>query len=737
VPTAEQAKSNAGTITGKVIDAEKQSIPGVIVILCEQSSGVPVCQETFRPFTEAVLAEKGDPLKDIVYVVTNGQGCFSFEKVPVGEYRLVAQSWKDAEEFKGLFEINRKEIQLHGIAEHIRVCSEISPDVVLRPLGTGVLQVDEDMPNDETLLVISTSPTRADPILGFAGWGGPFIRNMIGGNRMPEGKTNIYGLPEGKVYLAMFAADSVPGWTEGTVEIRPNTTTVLDYIQFVNSWSNSRHDPPEHLVPVFKEVQQLISQKDKFIFNLYQNSGIQIDPSKGMWGFMEQIGSHLAKEVELPSGRKATFGEVMAAAQYVQLQQIVERRKERNKRRAEIADMKTSIPDAQKSGSYEEAFFDLYRELGERYPCFELKKINWKAVGEEFLPRAKKAKSDEEFGLLCMEFVARLEDSHAHLLEGSAKLPQISFPQWDPGFACLTDDQERPVVYYVDKGGPAEKAGIKVGMVVNSINAEDAKKVIKETMRRWTKYIGYSSEHYMRYHAHRFFIRQKERGAIVKFKMLDGKGEAHNFELPATLGVRYLPRLPVPKAGISDAGSISWKMLDGQIGYIYVRRIRGDLIELLDKAVGELKDARGLIVDVRGNSGGGFDSRRAHSNFALDKDSEEPERPRYKGPIALLIDSRCISAGEGWASWFVANNRARLFGETTAGASSRKTIYELKNGLYKVRFPVKAYKGYLGRPIERLGLKPDVPIFQNAQDLIERRDTVLQAAKQYLLEHVK
>ena len=387
--------------------------------------------------------------------------------------------------------------------------------------------------------------------------------------------------------------------------------------------------------------------------------------------------------------------------------------------------------------SYEETFIDLHKTLGRRYPCFELKSIDWKAVGEEFLPRIGKVKSDEQFGLLCVELVARLEDSHAHLLNGAVKVPKISIPQWDPGFACLEDDQHRPVVYYVDKNSPAEKAGLKVGMVVTQVNGADANDVIEKTTKLYRKYIGYSSTRYLRYHAYRFFVRQKERGAIVKFKMLDGDGKTHNFALPANIGIRYLPRLPVSRTGISDAGSISWKILDGQIGYIYVRRIRGDLIELLDKAIGELKDARGLIVDVRGNSGGGFDSRRAHLNFALDKDSEEPERPRYKGPIALLIDSRCISAGEGWASWFVANNRARLFGETTAGASSRKTIYELKNGLYKVRFPVKAYKGYLNRPIERYGLKPDVPIFQNAHDLIERRDTVLQAAKQYLLEHVK
>jgi len=329
------SKSDAGAITGKVIDAKDKPVAGVVVILCEQNSGIPVCKETFRLFTDAFLTKEGNQQKEIYFVVTDGLGCFSFENVSVGEYKLVAQSWRGTKEFKGVLEKNGEEIELHGIAEHVRVSAENSPNIVLRPLGAGVLQINEDAPNDETLLVISSSPTRADPILGFTGWGGAFMQNMIGGNRMPKGKTTMYGLPEGKVYLAMFAADSVPGWTEGQAEIKPNTTTVVGYIPFVNSWSNSRHDPPEHLVPVFEEVKRLISRKDNFIFNLYQNSGIQIDPSKGMWGFMEQIGPHLGKEVELPSGSKATFGEVMAAAQYVQLKRTMERKKEQWKKRDE------------------------------------------------------------------------------------------------------------------------------------------------------------------------------------------------------------------------------------------------------------------------------------------------------------------------------------------------------------------------------------------------------------------
>jgi len=156
------------------------------------------------------------------------------------------------------------------------------------------------------------------------------------------------------------------------------------------------------------------------------------------------------------------------------------------------------------------------------------------------------------------------------------------------------------------------------------------------------------------------------------------------------------------------------------------------LIGQLDRAVGELKGAKGLILDVRGNSGGGFDSQRALRNFDPN-DQQEPDRPRFLGPIALVVDARCISAGEGWASWFVARKRAKLFGEATAGASSRKRTMTLKNGLYTVTFPVKAYTGFLDRPIERRGLEPDVAVRQNARDLAKGRDTVLEAARAYLM----
>lgn len=54
------------------------------------------------------------------------------------------------------------------------------------------------------------------------------------------------------------------------------------------------------------------------------------------------------------------------------------------------------------------------------------------------------------------------------------------------------------------------------------------------------------------------------------------------------------------------------------------------------------------------------------------------------------------------------------------------------NGLYQVIIPIKAYTGFLDRPIERRGLEPDVPVRCRASDLAAGRDTVVDTASQWL-----
>jgi C-terminal processing protease CtpA/Prc len=554
------------------------------------------------------------------------------------------------------------------------------------------------------------------------------MRGMMTGNRMPLGKTTLHGLPEGRVHLAAFANDNNPGFGGVSCELKPHQTVYVS-IPLIASWSNGHKDPPEHLedlvsrmleTPQGDVVELLREQNPEVAEALAAARGRSFDP----WSRLIPI---LERKVRLDQEQPILLKDLLAAEGYAQLLKHAEARRQRQK------DDRLKKAGVDPSVGYDEAFRDLHEKLGREYPCFELKKIDWTAVGERLLPRVKDVRNDEEFGLLCCELVACLEDSHAQLLSAAAPLPTLPLPSWDAGFACLEDDREKPVVYWIASDGSAKRSDLQIGMTVVSINGKQVEDAIRETKILMSRYIGYSSQRYLRYHAYRFFARQKNRGDKVELTVVTPDGHEQTLTLVASQRAGYVPRLPVPREGIPDAKNVSWKMLDDDIAYIYVRRIRADLINSLNQAIAAMRNARGLIVDVRGNSGGGFDAARALRNFDPE-DSAEPERPRFAGPIALLIDARCISAGEGWASWFVARKRARLFGEATAGASSRKTTYLLRNGLFSVRYPVKAYRGYLDRPIERRGLEPDVVVRQDAGDLVQGRDTVLETAKRYLVD---
>ncbi len=318
--TTNAAGGPAGGISGQVVDARGRPVAGVVVVPCEQAGGVPLSRGTLRPFTEDGGRGMGG---DILFCMTGSDGRFIFEKVPIGSYRLVAQSWKNKASIQAVPEVNGEEIELHGVANDVRVTAGATTDVVLRPLGTGTLRMDQKVPNDETFLILSTAPTGADPILGFCGWTASFLRQVVGGNRMPEGRTTVHGLPEGTVYVAMFAADDVPGFLDAKVQIKAGQTTFLPFTPFVAGWSDGRHDPPPELAPIFDEIKAMPRPEGQAWFaKVMAQAGVQADPKSGL----PQLSGHLETEVTLPSGRGATFGQVMAAVGYVRLQDSVARR---------------------------------------------------------------------------------------------------------------------------------------------------------------------------------------------------------------------------------------------------------------------------------------------------------------------------------------------------------------------------------------------------------------------------
>ena len=336
----EQSRAT-GTLTGHVLGARRQPVARATVVLCDQASGIPLDIAIFRPFTESYLAptqpsgRRKNRSEPVLHLDTDNKGRFRLEHVPPGVYRLIAQSWLDAERIEQLLERNGKRIELHGVAERVSIAAGQTTDVTLRPLGQGVLKIDQDLPNDETLLVLSTAPTRADPILGFAGWSGPFMQNMLGGNRMPAGETTVFGLPEGTIHLAMFAADSVPGWTVGSVEIRSDVPATIERIPFVCSWSNGRHEPPEELRPLVEELKALEETGNAPEPNhplLQMQRLLEDEHPEGPHAHERWLSRHLDHRFKRPSGGEVLLKDLAAASRYIRLPRTVAKKKEESKK---------------------------------------------------------------------------------------------------------------------------------------------------------------------------------------------------------------------------------------------------------------------------------------------------------------------------------------------------------------------------------------------------------------------
>jgi C-terminal processing protease CtpA/Prc len=141
--------------------------------------------------------------------------------------------------------------------------------------------------------------------------------------------------------------------------------------------------------------------------------------------------------------------------------------------------------------------------------------------------------------------------------------------------------------------------------------------------------------------------------------------------------------------------------------------VPGDLHELVDKALAELADAPGLVLDFRANRGGGYDRDALLGRFVPKGQTfggEASAGPNpYGGPIVVLADPATISAGETIVGELAEEGRAYFIGPgPTCGASSSKSTTTAPSGLFEVRFSISSNKQRFngGKGIEGLGMTP-------------------------------
>lgn len=231
---------------------------------------------------------------------------------------------------------------------------------------------------------------------------------------------------------------------------------------------------------------------------------------------------------------------------------------------------------------------------------------------------------------------------------------------------------------------------------------------------------------------------------------------------------------------------VSTRKLDSDVGYIRVSMFPGvlgmDVARDISRAVGELDCAR-LVVDLRGNTGGGIGCLRLMSHLCPDRRgvgysvgrklaragydknrlpqfdriptsklqvlplivkfglagrsvavfTEALGSQRHHGHVAMLVNEHSASAAEMVAAFASEYQLATLVGTKTAGRLVATSAFKVGFG-YRVVMPVATYFTWQGTNLEGRGLQPTIEEPFSFEASVQGRDNQLDRAMQTVRE---
>ncbi|MFO0982734.1 MAG: S41 family peptidase [Planctomycetota bacterium] len=337
-----------------------------------------------------------------------------------------------------------------------------------------------------------------------------------------------------------------------------------------------------------------------------------------------------------------------------------------------------------------------------------------------------------------MRLLARLRDGHARVNPTSK------------GERIRLDDGKRDVsagMFWCRAGehvlvkaswGKTAELGIKPGMEVVRVDGKPVAKWLDERISSLADLRSFSSAQHALFAACHFGLAD-DPGTRRTLELLDAAGKKFERTLnyasnqPPPVGPAVMP------SGVETRGDLDVGKLASGNGYIHLRRSPDDLIAQIDDALERLGAVPGLVLDFRGNSGGGLDHDAFMGRFVpkgekLATYASAGEHP-YGGPIVVIVDGTVVSAGETLSGIFKEDGRGYMIGESpTAGMSSHKTTIELPSGLFTLYVSVASNKARFngGRGIEGIGVIPHEIIAFERADLAAGVDTLIRRADELL-----
>jgi carboxyl-terminal processing protease len=166
-------------------------------------------------------------------------------------------------------------------------------------------------------------------------------------------------------------------------------------------------------------------------------------------------------------------------------------------------------------------------------------------------------------------------------------------------------------------------------------------------------------------------------------------------------------------------------------------------MSLFAEAVQACMKCDGFVIDLRGNPGGIGGMAMGMAGWFIDQPDQRlgtmymrdatlkfvvnPRVNTFAGPVAILVDGASASTSEILAGGMKDLGRARVLGTHTAAAALPSVFEMLPNG-DGFQYAIANYISEGGKPLEGLGVSPDVETPLTRQALLDGKDPALDAA---------
>lgn len=436
-----------------------------------------------------------------------------------------------------------------------------------------------------------------------------------------------------------------------------------------------------------------------------------------------------------------------------------------------------SQPDqSTEAGKRRETFELVWQTVNKSFYDPTFNGVDWQAVHDRYAPQAARANSDTELYAVLQLMVNELRKSHFVIIPPEAipkrrakpknaglrnndpdepDEPEADEPEAETALDLIKEDladrlstgigiglrvvNGLVVITRVEPGSAAARAGLRPGFVIKSVDGKALTDAVFEL-------------------EHHPLVRNMIRPIIPLVLVAN----YINGNLDDTVRLTYTDARNLPRRvsiqreklngemspAIGNLPSLftefEAKRLPGGIGYIRFNAFVPTQMKKVCSALREMRDAPGVIIDLRGNQGGLLAMVSGLSGLVQDytsvfgtmktRTSEtpvlvSPQRMPYTGALAILIDGSTLSAAEIFAAGMQNAQRALIVGETSAGSTLPSAILKLPTGAL-FQYAVGNYQTADGVVLEGRGVIPDHLVKLNRRTLLRSGDPQLAVAMQ-------